>query len=111
MAAVIKEAVRLHDGTLRSARMVRTALRNGLGLKGMGDKQVSHLATKWLGLTTELVPLDSRWETFLKDEGFFDEDDDPKYTLLEDLVRELAKEVGVTPAFLDDAVWYAGDTK
>src|SRR5438552_335787 len=37
VAAVIKEAVRLDDGTLRSARKVRTALRNGLGLKGMGD--------------------------------------------------------------------------
>ncbi len=53
------------------------ALRDGLELKGMGDKQVSHLDTKWLGLTTELVPLDSRWEDFLMEKGVFHENEDP----------------------------------
>ena len=47
----------LQDGKLASSRKGRYLVKKQLGLKGLGDKQVSHLLTKWLGFCDDLVPL------------------------------------------------------
>jgi len=75
-----------------------------LGIKGLGDKQIS-LLSKGLGFSPWLVPLDSRWTKFLRNRALIQGFDDPKYILLEDLVIALAARIGVKPLELDEAIW------
>jgi thermostable 8-oxoguanine DNA glycosylase len=88
-----------------SSRNARSLLKDELGLKGLGDKQMSHLLTKHLFFSPDLVPIDSRWLGFFRSKGLFGENDDPSYVMLEDLVIALANELGVKPVYLDQAVW------
>jgi thermostable 8-oxoguanine DNA glycosylase len=104
-AALQRVYARSRPVGLQSSREARRILKHELAIKGLGDKQMSHLLSKWLGYTPWLVPLDSRWTNFLGSRGLFDESDDPRYLLLEDLVVVLAHELGVKPAYLDQAVW------
>ncbi len=103
--AIKKAFTKSQPTDLQSSRRARSILKHELSIKGLGDKQMSHLLTKWLGFTPWLVPLDSRWDNFLRIRGFFQEFDDPRYVLLEDLSIALASELGVKPAELDQAIW------
>jgi thermostable 8-oxoguanine DNA glycosylase len=101
----LRELAELRNRKLASSRKVRYLLKKQLALKGLGDKQVSHLLTKWLGFCNDLVPLDSRWDNFFRQHGLFEEHDDPRYVILEDLILALANEIRVSPAELDEVVW------
>ncbi len=103
--AIKKAFAQSRPTDLQSSRRARSILKHELPIKGLGDKQMSHLLTKWLGFSPWLVPLDSRWDNFLRDRGLFQEFDDPRYVLLEDLSIALASELGVKPAELDQAIW------
>jgi thermostable 8-oxoguanine DNA glycosylase len=92
---------------IESSRRTRSLLKEELGLKGLGDKQMSHLLTKHLFLSSELVPIDSRWLNFFRSKGLFHEYDNPTYVMLEDLAIALASKLGVKPVYLDQAVWSA----
>lgn len=105
----VKEAVAkfaaLEKNGVESSRRARSLLKDELGLKGLGDKQMSHLLTKHLFFSSDLVPIDSRWLNFFRSKGLFDEYDNPSYVMLENLVIALANELGVKPVYLDEAVW------
>ncbi len=98
-------------GDKASARKARALLekdlKDNLRLKGIGPKQISHLLTKWLSFIKELIPLDSRWDNFLRAKGLLKDYDDPMYSVYEELVAAIARDVDVAPAELDEAVWYA----
>jgi thermostable 8-oxoguanine DNA glycosylase len=105
----VKEAVAkfvaLEKNGVESSRRARSLLKDELDLKGLGDKQMSHLLTKHLFFSSDLVPIDSRWLSFFRSKGLFHEYDNPSYAMLEDLVIALANELGVKPVYLDQAVW------
>jgi thermostable 8-oxoguanine DNA glycosylase len=105
----VKKAVQglaaLEGGGLGASRKARRLLKDECDLEGLGDKQISHLLTKHLFFTPDLVPIDSRWSNFMRAEGLFQQYDNPSYVILEDLVIAIASQLGVKPADLDQAVW------
>ena len=103
--ATISKLAALENNGVQSSRKARSILKDELSLKGLGDKQMSHLLTKHLFFCPDLVPIDSRWFNFFRSKGLFDEHDNPSYVMLEDLVIAMANDLGVKPVYLDQAVW------
>lgn len=106
---IVRELERYDGRNVDSARQARSKLaevKDQLGLKGLGPKELSHLLTKWLNFTRDVIPLDSRWDRFFRMKGVFKEQDEPRYVLYENLVITMSKELGLSPAELDEAVWY-----
>lgn len=92
------------SGKIDEERKARRTFLQTVG-KGFGPKQASHFLM-YVGYSTRLVPIDSRWINSVKKMGIDAEDlSELGYLVIEEAVNKAADTLGVKPNELDVANW------